>query len=88
MVANEAAKHAEIDGEALRSLTVKLHAAEDLFMTAMVAGYRDEQQRRLLSETSQRAFMIGSLLHGRILDDWNLWEVAGLFGCPAAAHLW
>ena len=84
VVANEAAKHAEIDGEALRSLTMKLHAAEDLFMRAMVAGYREEQKRQLLSETSQRARMIDSLLHGRILDDWSLWEVASLLRLPSS----
>ena len=84
VVADEAAMHAEIDGEALRSLTSKLHAAEDLFMSAMVAGYREEQQRQLLSETSQRAAMIDSLLHGRILDDWSLWEVACLLRLPSS----
>jgi hypothetical protein len=84
VVANEAAKHAEIDGEALRSLTMKLHAAEDLFMRAMLAGYREEQKRQLLSETSQRAYMIDSLLHGRILDDWSLWEVASLLRLPSS----
>ena len=84
VVANEAAMHAGIDGEALRSLTLKLHAAEDLFMSAMVAGYREEQKRQLLSETSQRAVMIDSLLHGRILDDWNLWDVASLLRLPSS----
>jgi PucR C-terminal helix-turn-helix domain/GGDEF-like domain len=84
VVANEAAMHAGTDGEALRSLTMKLHAAEDLFMSAMVAGYREEQKRQLLSESSQHAFMIDSLLHGRILDDWNLWEVASLLRLPSS----
>ena len=84
VVANEAAKHAEIDGEALHSLTMKLHAAEDLFMSAMVAGYREEQKRQLLSETSQRARMIDSLLHGGLLDDWSLWEVASLLRLPSS----
>jgi hypothetical protein len=84
VVANEAAKHAGTDWEALRSLTMKLHAAEDLFMSAMVAGYREEQKRQLLSESSQHAFMIDSLLHGRILDDWNLWEVASLLRLPSS----
>ena len=37
-----------------------------------------------LSETSQRAFMIDSLLHGRILDDWSLWEVASLLRLPSS----
>ena len=53
-------------------------------MSAMVAGYREEQQRQLLSETSQRAAMIDSLLHGRILDDWSLWEVACLLRLPSS----
>ena len=84
VVANEAAKHAEIDGEALCSLTMKLHAAEDLFMSAMVAGYREEQRQQLLSETSHRARMIDSLLHGGLLDDWSLWEVASLLRLPSS----
>ena len=84
VVANEAAMHAGTDGEALRSVTMKLHAAEDLFMSAMVAGYREEQKRQLLSESSQHAFMIDSLLHGRVLDDWNLWEVASLLRLPTS----
>ena len=84
VVANEAAKHAEIDGEALHSLTMKLHAAEDLFMSAMVAGYREEQRQQLLSETSHRARMIDSLLHGGLLDDWSLWEVASLLRLPSS----
>jgi hypothetical protein len=84
VVANEAAMHARVDGEALRSLTMKLHAAEDLFMSAMVAGYREEQKRQLLCETSQRVFMIDSLFHGRILDDWNVWEVASLLRLPSS----
>jgi hypothetical protein len=84
VVANEVATHAGADGESLHSLTVKLHAIEDAFMSAMVAGYREEQKRQLLSETSQRAFMIDSLLHGRVLDDWNLWEVASLLRLPSS----
>src|SRR3954453_2305301 len=76
LVANEAAMDPGTNVQALRHLTSKLHAAEDMFMNAMVAGYREEQKRRLLCETSQRVFMIDSLLHGRILDDWSVWEVA------------
>ena len=52
VVANEAATHAGTDGEVLRLLTVKLHAAEDEFMSSMVSGYREEQKRQLLSESS------------------------------------
>jgi hypothetical protein len=28
--------------------------------------------------------MIDSLLHGRILDDWNLWDVASLLRLPSS----
>lgn len=82
LVADEAARDPGTNVEALRHLTSRLHAAEDMFMNAMVAGYREEQKRRLLCETSQRVFMIDSLLHGRILDDWNLWEIASLLRLP------
>ena len=84
VVADEATVQPGADSAALRSLTSKLNAAEDLFMAAMVAGYRNEQKRQLLCETSQRAFMIDSLLHGRVLDDWNLWEVATVLRLPSS----
>ena len=84
LVANEAAMDPGTNVEALRHLTSKLHAAEDMFMNAMATGYREEQQRQLLCEKSQHVFMIDSLLHGRILDDWNLWEVASLLRLPSS----
>jgi GAF domain-containing protein len=40
----------------------------ELIATALVAGYRDEQKRQLLGETSQRPLLIDSVLEGRILD--------------------
>lgn len=83
VVADEAVMHPKIDGEALRSLTAKLHTAEDLFMTAMVAGYRDEQKRQMLDDTSRRPYVIDSLLHGRILDQWSLWEAANYLRLPS-----
>ena len=49
----------------------------------MVAGYRDEQKRQLLGETSQRPFLIDSLLEGRAIDRWSLWEVASGLRLPA-----
>jgi PucR C-terminal helix-turn-helix domain/GGDEF-like domain len=82
VVAHEAARRPSINSEALRSLTARLHAAEDLYMHAMVTGYRDELQRQALGETSPRTVLIDSLLHGRILDDWSLWEQANLLRLP------
>ena len=82
IVANEAARHSSINAEALRSLTARLHTAEDLYMHAMVTGYRDERRRRVLGETPGRAVLIDSLLHGRTLDDWSLWDVANRLRLP------
>ncbi len=56
----------------------------ELIATALVAGYRDEQKRQLLGETSQRPFLIDSLLEGRVLDRWSLWEVASCLRLPAS----
>jgi hypothetical protein len=48
----------------------------ELIATALVAGYRDEQNRQLLGETSGRSDLIDGLLEGRAFDDWSLREVA------------
>jgi hypothetical protein len=58
------------------------HFAE-LIATAVVAGYRDEQKRQLLGETAQRPFLIDSLLEGRVVDRWSLWEIASCLRLPA-----
>jgi hypothetical protein len=55
----------------------------ELVASALVAGYRDEQKRQLLSETSQRPLLIDSVLEGRAIDRWSLCEVAGQLRLPA-----
>ncbi|HEX4587134.1 MAG TPA: helix-turn-helix domain-containing protein [Mycobacterium sp.] len=81
-VADEAASNPKIDRAALHGLTVELHALEHLFMTVLVAGYRDEQNRQPLGDTSRRALLIDALLDGQILDQWSLWEVANRLRLP------
>ena len=54
----------------------------ELIATALVAGYRDEQNRQLLAEASQRSNLIDSLLEGRAFDEWSLWQVAGQLRLP------
>jgi hypothetical protein len=82
VVAKETASHLSINGDPLRSLTPRLHAAEELYTDAMVAGYRDELKRQVRGETPRRAVLIDSLLHGRIRDDWSVWEAANLLRLP------
>jgi PucR C-terminal helix-turn-helix domain/GGDEF-like domain len=82
VLVNEAARHPKLDGQALHSMTMNLHVAEDLFATAMFCGYRDQQQRQALEEMSQRSVMIDSLLHGQNHDAWTLWEIANYLRLP------
>src|SRR5271166_3814028 len=54
----------------------------ELLGIAVVAGYRDEQKRQMLGDTSRRPFLIDSLLEGRVFDDCSLSEVAGYLRLP------
>jgi hypothetical protein len=55
----------------------------EVIATAVVAGYREEQKRQILGEAVQRPFLVDSLLAGRVLDRWSLWEVASCLRLPA-----
>jgi sugar diacid utilization regulator len=57
------------------------HCAE-LIATALVAGHRDEQNRQLLAEGSQRLSLVDALLEGRAFDEWSLRDVAGRLRLP------
>jgi sugar diacid utilization regulator len=66
----------------------------ELIATALVAGYRDEQNRQLIAEASQRSNLIDALLEGRALDEWSLRDLAGHLRLPitgpfvvVAAHI-
>ena len=54
----------------------------ELIGTAVMAGYRDEQKRQMLDDTSRHSFLIDSLLEGRVFDDCSLGEVAGYLRLP------
>lgn len=54
----------------------------ELIGTAVVAGYRDEQKRQVLDDTSRRPSLIDSLLEGRVVDECSLHEVAGHLRLP------
>jgi PucR C-terminal helix-turn-helix domain/GGDEF-like domain/GAF domain len=53
----------------------------ELIGVAVVAGYRDEQKRQMLDDTSQRSW-IDALLEGRVVDDCSLAEVASCLRLP------
>jgi sugar diacid utilization regulator len=54
----------------------------ELIATAVVAGHRDEQNRQLMAEASQRSSLVDALLEGRTFDEWSLRQVAGCLRLP------
>ncbi|MGB8208278.1 MAG: GAF domain-containing protein [Mycobacterium sp.] len=61
---------------------VRIGRFAELIAAAVVAGYRDEQRRRLLAEGSQRLSLVDALLEGRAFDEWSLRDVAGHLRLP------
>jgi sugar diacid utilization regulator len=82
VLVDEAARHPAVDAQTLQQITANLHAVEDLFAAAKFTGYRDQQHRQALEETSQRSLMIDALLHGHNHDAWALWEIANYLRLP------
>ncbi len=80
---NETATRAQLNGEAVRTLTTKILAAQDVFTTAMALAYREEQDRQLKGEESERDVLIDSVLHGRLFEQWSVWEAADCLRLPA-----
>ena len=78
----ESAARDHMDGDALRALTVKILTAQEVFTGAMALGYREEHSRRLSSDESQRTGLLDALLHGRLYNQWNLWELADNLRLP------
>jgi hypothetical protein len=82
-VVTESAQLAAVTADALRELAAKVQAAQQVYTDAMAVGYRDEQTRRLARDQSQRSDLIDALLHGRVIDQCNLWEAADGLGLPS-----
>jgi hypothetical protein len=80
---NEVANRARVHGDALRMLTAKILAAQDVFTAAMAGAYRDEQTRRLHGDESEREVLIDSVLHGRLFEQSSVWEAADYLRLPA-----
>jgi hypothetical protein len=79
----EVTSRAPINGDALRVMTTKIHAAQDVFTAAMAIAHRDEHARRTLGDESEREVLIDSVLHGRLFEQWSVWEAADCLRLPA-----
>jgi hypothetical protein len=82
-VADEAASRADMNADALHTLTAKLLAAQDLFTGAMAAGYRHEQTNQVVDDEKQRSVLIDALIHGRLFGRCSLWEAADCLRMPS-----
>jgi len=58
----------------------------ELVARAVVAGYRNQQNGQSLGDVSRRPSSIESLLDGRVLDEWTLWEVANQLHLPTSGQ--
>src|ERR1700737_1420826 len=83
-VLTESANPAAVTVDALGALTSKVQAAQQVYTDAMAVGDRDEQTRRLARDQSQRSDLIDARLHGRLIEQWGLWEAAAGLGLPSA----
>jgi hypothetical protein len=83
-VVAETGRLTAVTADALRALTTKISTAQQVYTDAMATGYRGEQNRLLLHDESERSILIDSLLHGRLIEQWSIWEAADCLGLPSA----
>src|ERR1700744_2264085 len=65
----------------------RISAFAELIGTVVVAGYRDEQKRQLLTEASQVSNRLDGLVAGRGFGDWSLRDIAGFLRLPTNGPL-
>ena len=74
-----------VEPEPMRADTeARISAFAELIGTVVVAGYRDEQKRLLLTEASQRSNRLDGLVAGHGFDDWSLRDIAGYLRLPTS----
>jgi hypothetical protein len=81
LVTDEFAKHPNVEASALQSTTINLLMAENLFTTAMFAGY--QQSKQIVRPVWRRDTAVDALLYGQALDDWRLGEIANCLRLPS-----
>jgi hypothetical protein len=74
-----------VQPEPMRADTeARISAFAELIGTVVVAGYRDEQKRLLLTEASQRSNRLDGVVAGGGFDDWSLRDIAGYLRLPTS----
>jgi hypothetical protein len=78
----QAGTRLSLNKDGVRELTAKLMKAQNVFTGAMAAGYRQEQTRRFVGDSTRRSVLIDALLHGRLFERSSLWEAADYLRLP------
>ena len=72
-----------VEPEPMRANTeARISAFAELIGTVVVAGYRDQQKRQLLTEAPQPSNRLDGLVAGRGFGDWSLRDIAGFLRLP------
>jgi hypothetical protein len=72
-----------VEPEPMRADTeARISAFAELIGTVVVAGYRDQQKRQLLTEAPQPSNRLDGLVAGRGFGDWSLRDIAGFLRLP------
>jgi PucR-like helix-turn-helix protein/diguanylate cyclase with GGDEF domain len=79
----ESARLTAVSADVLRALTTKVMTAQQDYTDAMAAGYREEHARRLRGDQTERSTLIDSLLYGRVIEQWSIWEAADCLRLPS-----
>ena len=70
------------NGQALRVLTAKIFAAQDIFTTQWPVPTATSRAGRLIADESERSVLIDSVLHGRLFEQSSVWEAADYLRLP------
>jgi hypothetical protein len=82
-IAAEAAIRIHLNCEVLRILTEKTLAAQDIYIAAMTMAFKEEERRLLRADKYDHSVLIDSLLHGRLFEQWSVWEAADYLRLPS-----
>ena len=82
-VVTESTTRPGLNGSVLHDLTAKLWAAQGAYTDAMAVGHRAEQSRRFHNDEAERAVLMDTLLHGRVVDECSVWDAADFLRLPS-----
>ena len=77
----ESAVRPPVNGKA-SGQTAKMLTAQEVFAAALARTDREEHNLPKFGDDSERSSFVDALVHGRLIDQWSLWEVADCLRLP------